>query len=95
MWRRNINIGDKVWYVDFDVRKDETQKKFTPEININEVTINWIYNFKDEPTKYLFDFNWNRAATYEELSFSKEAAIKLARKMIREVPIYVANEAIK
>jgi len=87
-----ININDEMYFVDLDSHKDSNNVLHT-ECKISKVKINWIYTFKDEATKYLFEVEstW-RHWTYEQLFRTKEEAVEEAKEIIKAIPIFIENE---
>jgi len=94
MWKRKINIWDKMFYVNLDtVKRDDN---LVTEINIDEVEVMGYTQYKDEPMYYGVVYKgMNKTAEEKDLFWNKEAAIKAAKQKRNAIEIYFNGDNIK
>lgn len=89
-----ITIGTQMYFLQLDsfLMADQTKQI---ECRITPVEIKWIYKYKDEDTKYLFDIwdsKFNKPET--ELFISKKWAEAEAKKRIDNININFIEEDV-
>lgn len=84
-----IEIGDNMFFAQLSEYR-MTDWTFQVEARITKVSIDWVYKFKDEPTKYMFDI-WpaNLSSTEDRLFRMEDEAKKYLENKISIIPIIV------